>query len=166
MRNLSTTIATYPDRASAEKDWHVIEESAKAETIDMADAALVVRDPDGGVTTVDRLSHHGWGKGAVAGAVVGILWPPTLLAGAVTGAASGGLIARLNRSLDKGNIKDLGKVMEPGEIALVVLTTEDSLEVLNLLLGGATKVVTKASASAEEVQQALAADAADADSAE
>jgi uncharacterized membrane protein len=90
--------------------------------------------------------------------VVGILWPPTLLAGAVTGAASGGLIARLNRSLDRGNIKDLGKVMSPGEIALVVLTTEDSLEVLNLLLGGATKVVTRASASAEEVQQALAAE--------
>jgi uncharacterized membrane protein len=158
MRNLSTTIATYPDRTSAEKDWHAIEDSAKAETIDMADAALVVCDSDGGVTTVDRLSHHGWGKGAVAGAVVGILWPPTLLAGAVTGAASGGLIARLNRSLDRGNIKDLGKVMSPGEIALVVLTTEDSLEVLNLLLGGATKVVTRASASAEEVQQALAAE--------
>ena len=115
------------------------------------------------VTTVDRLSHHGWGKGAVAGAVVGLLWPPTLLAGAVGGAASGGLLARLNRSLDRGNIKDLGKVMDSGEVALVVLTTEDSLEVLNLLLGGATKVMTKASASAEEVQQALAAedDAAD-----
>ena len=53
MRNLSTTIATYPDRTSAEKDWHAIEDSAKAETIDMADAALVVCDSDGGVTTVE-----------------------------------------------------------------------------------------------------------------
>jgi len=158
MKNLSTTIATYPDQASAEKDWHVIEDSAQAGTLDMADAALVVRDANGEVTTVDRLSHHGWGKGAVAGAVVGILWPPTLLAGAIGGAASGGLLARLNRSLDRGNIKDLGKVMDSGEVALVVLTTEDSLEVLNLLLGGATKVMTKASASAEEVQQALAAE--------
>ena len=70
MKNLSTTIATYPDRASAEKDWHVIEDSAQAGTLDMADAALVVRDANGEVTTVDRLSHHGWGKGAVAGAVV------------------------------------------------------------------------------------------------
>jgi len=110
------------------------------------------------VTTVDRLSHHGWGKGAVAGAVVGLLFPPTLIAGAVAGAAGGGVIARLNRSLDRGDIKDLGDAMSSGEIALVLLTTEDSLEVLRLLVGGATTVVTKASSTAEEVQEALAAD--------
>ena len=118
----------------------------------------MIRDAEG-VTTVDRLSHHGWGKGAVAGAVVGLLWPPTLIAGAVAGAAGGGVIARLNRSLDRGDIKDLGEVMDSGEIALVLLTTADSLEVLGLLLGGATRYVTKASSTAEEVQQALAADA-------
>src|SRR3954451_10748655 len=89
MNNLSTTIATYADRVAAEKDWHVVEQSAADGTIDLADGALVVRDGDGGVTTVDRLSHHGWGKGAVAGAVVGLLFPPTLIAGAVAGAAGG-----------------------------------------------------------------------------
>jgi uncharacterized membrane protein len=158
MNNLSTTIATYADRVAAEKDWHVVEQSAADGTIDLADGALVIRDGEGGVTTVDRLSHHGWGKGAVAGAVVGLLFPPTLIAGAVAGAAGGGVIARLNRSLDRGDIKDLGDAMSSGEIALVLLTTEDSLEVLRLLVGGATTVVTKASSTAEEVQEALAAD--------
>jgi len=160
MNNLSTTIATYADRSAAEKDWQAVEQSASDGTIDLADAALVIRDAEGGVTTVNRQSHHGWGKGAVAGAVVGLLFPPTLIAGAVAGAAGGGLLARLNRSLDRGDIKDMGEAMDSGEIALVILTTEDSLEVLHLILPGANKVLTKASSTAEEVQQALAADSA------
>jgi uncharacterized membrane protein len=110
------------------------------------------------VQTVERQSHHGWGKGLVAGAVVGLLFPPSIIVGAAAGAASGGVITRLNRSLDRGDIKDLGEVMDSGEIAMVVLTTEDSLSTLDGLLTGATNQITKASSTAEEVQEALDAD--------
>jgi uncharacterized membrane protein len=90
--------------------------------------------------------------------VVGVLFPPAIIVGAVVGAAGGGVIARLNRSLDRGDIKDLGEVMDSGEIALVVLTTEESVETLDKLLQGATTKLTKASSTAEEVQEALSAD--------
>jgi len=163
MQKLSTTIATYADQTAAEKDWAMVESAASAGTLDLADAALVMRDADGHMSTVHRQTHHGWGKGAVAGAVVGLLFPPTLIAGAVAGAASGGVLARLNRSLDRGDIKDLGEVMDSGEIALVVLTAAESVEALHVMLVGATKVLTKASSTAEEVQQALAADSGSAD---
>jgi uncharacterized membrane protein len=158
MKNLSTTVATYADSHPAEKDWDALEAAAGSGSIELADAAMVVRN-DGVVSTVHRHSHHGWGKGAIAGAVVGLLFPPTLIAGAVTGAAGGAVIARLNRSLDRGDIKDLGEAMDAGEIALVVLTTEESVGALSDLLTGSTRVVTKASSTAEEVQDALGADA-------
>ena len=67
MKNLSTTIATYQDQVAAEKDWAAVESAARVGSIDLADAVLVKRGPDGTVTTVHRQSHHGWGKGAVAG---------------------------------------------------------------------------------------------------
>jgi uncharacterized membrane protein len=155
MKNLSTTIATYNDEAVAEKDWAAVESAARAGSIDLADAALIRRAPDESVVTLHRQSHHGWGKGAVAGAVVGVVFPPAIIAGAVAGAAGGGLVARMNRSLSRADIKDLGEVMDLGEIAMVVLTQEGSVKVLVDLLEGAEKTVTRSSATAEEVQEVL-----------
>ncbi len=158
MKNLSTTIASYSDEASAEKDWAAVEGAASAGSIDLADAALVTKAPDGTVSSINRQSHHGWGKGAVAGAVVGVVFPPSIVVGAVAGGVAGGVVSRMNRSLDKGDIKDLGKVMSSGEIALVVLTHDESVDTLNELLEGATDKLTRPSSTAEEVQEALMAE--------
>jgi uncharacterized membrane protein len=156
MQNLSTTIATYgEDQAAAETDWVAVETAASTSSINLADAALVKRTPDGTIDTIRRQSHHGWGKGAIAGAVVGVLFPPAIIAGAVAGAAGGGLIAWANRSLDRAAINHLGEVMTPGEIALVVLTHRESVETLTGLLAGASRTITQDSSTAEEVQEAL-----------
>ena len=159
MRNLSTTIGVYPDLATAQADWAGLEAAAHAGSLDLADAALVERGADAAFQTTHRQSHHGWGKGAVAGAVVGLLFPPALVAGAVAGGVGGEVVARLNRSLDRGDLKDLGEAMDSGETAIVALTGEQSAEKLTSLLGGATMTITKASCTAEEVRAALDADA-------
>src|SRR3954471_10212142 len=154
MRNLTTTVAVYDGMSPAETDWDSVEEAAVNGVIDLADAALVTRGDDG-LETVNRHSHHGWGKGAVAGAVVGILFPPTLIAGAAVGAAGGGVLARLNRSLDRGDVKDLGEVMDSGTIALVVLTSQETAAALPPLLAGSTKHLSRDSSTAEDVMAAL-----------
>jgi len=156
MKNLSTTVAVYDDVSTAEVDYAAIEAEAAAGNIDLADAALVTNDGEG-TTAMKRQSHHGWGKGAVAGAVVGLLFPPTLLAGAVVGGAGGGLIARMNRSFDRGDIKDLGEVMDAGQVALVVITSQATADAASDLLKGAKKKATKESSTAEDVMSALSA---------
>jgi uncharacterized membrane protein len=159
MKNLTTTVAAYGDLDAAQEDWASVESAASAGSIDLADAALIEREPDGGIEVIHRQSHHGWGKGAVAGAVVGVLFPPSLVAGAVVGAGTGAVVSRMNRSLDRGDIKDLGEVMDSGEIALVVLAHEESAGTLSRLLAHATKTESKFGATAEEVQQAMDVDA-------
>jgi uncharacterized membrane protein len=154
MRNLSTTVAVYDDMAAAEADWAKVEEAATNGVLDLADAALVQRDTEG-VRPIQRHSHKGWGKGAVAGAVVGILFPPAIVAGAVVGAGGGAVLARLNRSFDRGDIKDLGEVMDSGAIALVVLTSDDTTGSVAPLLGGARRSLTRSSSTAEELMEAL-----------
>jgi uncharacterized membrane protein len=158
MKNLTTTIAAYTDREAAEQDWTSVESAASAGSVDLADAALIEREPDGTIDVIHRQSHHGWGKGAVAGAVVGVLFPPSIIAGTAVGAGAGGLIARMNRSLDRGDIKDLGEVMDSGEIALVALAHEESTATLNDLLNHASKKTSRSSSTAEEVQQAMRSD--------
>jgi uncharacterized membrane protein len=156
MKNLVTTIAAYSDMRAAETDWAALEAAASAHTIDLADAALIKKPTTVETVTIHRHSHHGWGKGAVAGAVVGVVFPPSVVASAAVGATSGAVVARMNRSLDRGDIKDLGEVMDIGEIALVALTHADSVAALDRVLTGATRKISRASATAEEVQQALA----------
>ena len=109
------------------------------------------------------LAIQAWRKGRnasvrIAGAVVGILFPPALLSSSIVGAAGGGVIARLNRSLDRGDIKDLGEVMDAGEIVLVLITSEATAQAATDLLSGAKRSVTKASSTAEEVREAMGAE--------
>jgi uncharacterized membrane protein len=158
VRNLVTTIAVYRDLPTAERDWTALEAAAKANAIDLADAALIEKPTTVETVTIHRQSHHGWGKGAVAGAVVGVLFPPALIGAAAVGAGSGAVLARMNRSLDRGDIKDLGDVMDTGEVAVVALTHVDALTALEGVLTGATDKISRSSSTAEEVQQALAED--------
>src|SRR5436190_5237636 len=111
--------------AAAEGDWTEVEKNAGFGVLDLADAALVTRHDDA-ITPLKRQSHRGWGKGAVAGAVVGILFPPAVLGSAVVGAAGGGIVATLNRSLDRHDLREMGEVMSQGAIAMVVLTSTDT----------------------------------------
>ncbi|HTT89547.1 MAG TPA: DUF1269 domain-containing protein [Acidimicrobiales bacterium] len=154
-KNLSTTVGVYTDQRLAEQDWDAIEASAKSGGIDLADAALVRRNLDGNITTLRRQSHHGWGKGAIAGAMVGLIFPPSLIGSAVVGAAGGGIVAKLSRKVKRDDIKDLGDAMDEGDVDLLVITDSGSVKALVDLMEGATKTLSKDSATAEEVREAL-----------
>ena len=125
-KNTTVIVAAYRDLPTAEADWNDLETVAK-EGLYVADAALVTKDAEGNPKTLERQSHHGWGKGAVAGAVVGVLFPPSLIGGAIVGGLAGGGVARLNRSLGRGKVKDLGEALDRGEIALIAVVDTDSL---------------------------------------
>ena len=154
MKHLSTTVAVYDDLTAAEADWDAVEKYAGSGVLDLADAALVTRHDDA-ITPLKRQSHRGWGKGAVAGAVVGILFPPAVLGSAVVGAAGGGVVATMHRSLDRHDIREMGEVMSQGTIALVVLTSTDTAGALPRILNKATRSLTKASSTAEDVMASL-----------
>jgi uncharacterized membrane protein len=154
MRNLSTTVAVYDQMPAAEADWDVIEENATNGVLDLADAALVTRD-DEGIVPIKRQAHEGWAKGAVAGAIIGLLFPPSILGSALVGAGAGGLLARLNRSLDRGDLNDMGRVMDEGTVAIVVVTSEETSDAVPRLLRRAKKQVTKQSSTAEDLMAAM-----------
>jgi len=75
---------------------------------------------------LQRQTRHGWGKGAVAGAVVGVLFPPSLLGAAAVGAGGGALVARFSRALGRGKTKDLGEALDDGSLAIIVVAPEAS----------------------------------------
>jgi uncharacterized membrane protein len=125
-KDTTVIVAAYRDLPTAEADWTALEAVAK-EGLYVADAAVVTKDADGDPKILERQSHHGWGKGAVAGLVVGVLFPPALIGGAIAGGVAGGAVAKVSRSLGRGKVKDLGEVLDKGEIALVAVVDTASL---------------------------------------
>lgn len=119
------TLVSYGSVADAEADWD--EADAWIKDVYVADAALVTKDADGDWDIVSRMKHRGWGKGLLAGAVVGILFPPSLIAAGAVGALSGSAVARLNRSLDKDDVRDLAERLDDSTTVIAVVTDKASV---------------------------------------
>ena len=87
------------------------------------DAAVVTKDNAGKVhVNKDEMAtrHGAWG-GAAVGAVVGILFPPSIIVGAAVGAAIGGVGGHLWRGMSRADVKEFGDVIDDGQAALIVV---------------------------------------------
>jgi uncharacterized membrane protein len=86
-------IGTYPSEAAARYDYDAVKDLHSAGAIGTYDAAVVTKDDAGKVhVNKDEMAtrHGAWG-GAAVGAVIGILFPPAVIASAAVGAAVGGV---------------------------------------------------------------------------
>jgi len=126
-------IGTYMDEASAQADYDTIKDLHSAGAVGTYDASVVTKDLNGKVhVNKDEMAtrHGGWG-GAAVGAVVGILFPPSILGAAVVGGAVGGVSGHLWRGMSRSDVKELGDVIDAGQAALLVVgesTVEAALQ--------------------------------------
>ena len=58
MSDLSITVAAYDDLARAQIDWDLLEVAGDADSICIADAAMLVRDRGGRAQSIHRQLHH------------------------------------------------------------------------------------------------------------
>ena len=116
-------IGTYPDEAAARADYDVVKDLHEAGAVGTYDAAVVTKD-DGGYVHVNKdetaTRHGAWG-GAAVGAVVGILFPPSIIVGAAVGAAVGGVGGHLWRGMSRADVKEFGDIIDDGQTALVIV---------------------------------------------
>ena len=73
------------------------------------------------VTKHEKPTQHGAWTGAAVGAVVGIIFPPSLLGAAVVGAAAGGGIGHALGGMSRKDVKELGEHLGSGQAALIVI---------------------------------------------
>ena len=154
MADIDTRVAVYTDVVKAEGDWKALEAAAKADEIKIADAAFV-ENRDDEVKILERQTHHGWGKGAIVGAVVGIVFPPSIIASAAFGAGGGALISAMMRRLGRHKVMELGTTFDSGTWAIIVAyPTEQATQVADILKD-AKSTWTGVSATDEEVEKAI-----------
>src|SRR6516225_9229075 len=126
-------IGTYASEVDARADYDVVKDLHAAGAVGTYDAAVVTKDAGGKVhVNKDETStrHGAWG-GAAAGALVGILFPPSIIGSALVGAAIGGVSGHLWKGMSRDDVKEFGDAIDSGEAALVVVgetTVESYLE--------------------------------------
>ena len=116
-------IGTYPSEAAARADYGIVKDLHAAGAVGTYDAAVVTKDAAGKVhVNKDEMAtrHGAWG-GAAVGAVVGILFPPSILVGAAVGAAVGGVGGHLWRGMSRADVKEFGDIIDAGQAALLIV---------------------------------------------
>ena len=90
-------VATYPDEAAAQDDYQVVKDAHAAGLVGSYDAAVVTKDANGKVheNKDETATRHGAWWGIAAGAAVGIIFPPAVLASAAVGGVIGGVSGHL-----------------------------------------------------------------------
>src|SRR5260221_1383205 len=100
-------VATYPDERAAREDYQVVKEAHAHGLVGSYDAALVTKDMNGKIheNKDETGTRHGTWWGIAAGAVVGVLFPPSIIGAA----ALGGVIGGGRGHLGKGNCAHHGQ---------------------------------------------------------
>ncbi len=138
-------IGTYSDREAAQADVEEVMELHSVGAVGSYDAAIVTKDAEGKIhsTKIEMATHHaGWG-GAVAGGLIGLLFPPALVGTALVGGAIGAVGGHLWRGMSRSDVKELGEAIDEGEVALVVVGENKMEQTLDIHGFGAEKHVLK-----------------------
>jgi uncharacterized membrane protein len=132
--------AKYADGDRAKTIVDMLGEMDKAGTIDLSDAATVTKGADGKLQiteTRELTTKQGAKRGAIAAGVVGVLFPPALVASAVAGGAAGAAWGKLrDTGLKSKQIEEMGEKLEAGQAAVVALVSEQSVQALEKAMQG------------------------------
>jgi uncharacterized membrane protein len=149
--------AQYAALEPAKEDFADIKELHKEKFVGFYDAALFTKEADGKVKIIDTDESgraRGTVVGLVAGGVLGLIFPPTLLLTGL-GAGAGALLGHLTTGMPRGDIKELGDMLDAGQAGIILIAETTMEEGLDRLAKRATKVSKKdVDASAADLKNA------------
>jgi|SRR5436190_10969689 len=137
-------IAAYGDEQGAAAALKDFQAAQRAGAIDLIDAAVIVHTADDKVHIEETADPSGkkWAKrGAIAGGIAGLIFPPSIIASAAVGAGAGGVWGKVR---DKGfkdeDLKDIGTSLPPGTSAIIAIAEDRVIEQLARGLEGYEKI--------------------------
>jgi uncharacterized membrane protein len=136
--------AVYDNIPDAESDYDAVLDLHADKVIGTFDAAVIEKDGDKvHVHKTEKPTQHGAWTGIGVGALVGILFPPSIIGSAIVGGAAGGVTGHLWRGMSRGDLKDLGEALDEGNAALIVMGESRIGEQLEKATKRAQKVLEK-----------------------
>jgi uncharacterized membrane protein len=121
----------YNDATDAEADVEAIKELHHSKAIGSYDSSIITRKPNGEVevTKTEKPVEHGAWWGVAAGGAAVVLFPVAAPALLIAGSAGAGAwIAHIAHGTSRGEAKDIGKMLNEGDSALVVVGIDNDAE--------------------------------------
>jgi uncharacterized membrane protein len=161
-------IAVFGDEEQADAALTDFQAADREGSLKLLDAAVVVRRADGKVRLEEPKDPSGrkWAtRGAVVGGLVGLIFPPSIIATAAVGAAGGGIWGRIrDKGFPDSELKAIGESLEPGTSAIIAVAEDQVIQRLQEGIEGYRRIARHALSA--EAAAVIVAEAKDEPSAE
>ena len=138
-------VASYSGEGGARSALETLQEMDKAGSIEIIEAAVIAKDAEGKVKVVETAEltpKKGAGKGAIVGAVLGVIFPPSLLAAAVVGGGIGALVGKFTDKglFDNTALKEAAEDLPEGSSAIVAVVEDKWVQQMATAIEGYDKL--------------------------
>jgi uncharacterized membrane protein len=141
---LEVFVAAFGNEDEAEaalKDFKTMEREG---SIDLIDAAVIVHGADDKVHFKETADPSGkkWAKrGAIAGGLVGLIFPPSIIGAAAVGAAGGGVWGKVrDKGIPDDELRRIGEGIPAGSSAIIAVAEDRVVENLQHAIEGYEKI--------------------------
>src|SRR6478752_5591510 len=137
-------VAAYGDEKGAADALKDFQSAHRAGAIDLIDAAVIVHTADDKVHFEETADPSGkkWAKrGAIAGGVVGLIFPPSIIASAIVGGGDGAIWGKVrDKGFDDDELRAIGDSLPPGSSAIIAVAEDRVVEQLVRGVAGYQKI--------------------------
>jgi uncharacterized membrane protein len=147
-------IATYDDVADARQDYQEVKQAHSQGFIGEYDAAIVWKNDKEKIEieSVGEETSRKWlWAGLGVGALIGLIFPPSILATSAIGALAGAVIGKFRDGIAQDDLEQIGEALTGDNAALVVVAQ-------NRVAAALDKIGAKLDASNKQVEVTLSAD--------
>lgn len=151
-------IGTYDDENVANEDLELVKALHKEGWVGTYDIGVVAKDGEGKLSVKRHTDSTGKGarRGLAVGAVLGVIFPPSILASGVVGAGVGSIVGKSFNEVSKDDLKELGSLLDDNQSALVVIGESRVEEMITKEIKNAIKEYKKDfNADVDEYNKAL-----------
>ena len=139
-------VARFADMDAAGVAYDALRDAESQRAIDIQGVLVVDADYQGKITVRKLTDHHtrkGLVWGAVAGAALAIIFPPSLLAGAALGGVVGAAAGKAGNIKTKSDLaKELADVITPGTSGIVAVVDITAVDAVKQTIPAADEVKT------------------------
>lgn len=153
-------VADFNDTEAAWDAYELLKSVEDGRTVAIEGVIVVKRDADGTLAVQKATDHstaRGLGWGVVGGVVLGVLFPPSIIASAAVLGAGGAAIGKAREVHHKKEIaEELQDALEPGHSGIIALVSDPGAVEIRAALEKANRVVEKAvdKVAAEDIKAA------------
>ncbi len=125
-------VAQFADIDQAREAYDTLRQAELKGAADIDGVLVVTADQHGKVhiqTLTDHTTRHGLAWGAIAGAAIGLIFPPSILVGAVVAGSAGAVVGKIYSLARKDAVtEELATVIAPGTSGIVALVATSAID--------------------------------------